>query len=123
MVERPAGKTLQKSAAVEETSSPVETEGQRPSATYWEELQDIYFKRRFQRARNASQESFLDDEDECKINLTKMYHEDSTEGTALVLLTPDATESIDDLIKSLEKDAVEEESESVTEETAAILLD
>lgn len=141
----PAGKKLQKSDAVQETDNPfheaetissefdeAESQGlvQRPSATYWEELQDIYFVKRFKRAQNASQESLMDDEDECKINLTKLYHENSAEKSSSTPreLSQDAADLIDDLIKSFEDefgetDAKTEENESAMNETPATNLD
>lgn len=88
MVQRTIGqRQLQKSLAVQEIDeSSSEDEDslenskeiiEESSRTEWEELQDIYFQKRYTRARNASQESFMEDEDACEINLSNMYQESS----------------------------------------------
>lgn len=82
------------------TQSKPERLVQQPSATYWEELQDIFFEKKFKRARNASQESFMENEDECTINLTKMYKENSGELSSPTPSDPlhDSSDLINDII-------------------------
>lgn len=126
MVERPIGK-LQKSVAIqeseeesfeEESLSDSKEVPPQPERTTWEELQDINFKNRFQRARNASEESLMDDEDACTINLSTMYDEHqiqpSEKLTSLseVLTKQDTLEVIDELIKIFEDDNGEVKDES-----------
>lgn len=125
MVQRTFANKLQKSAAVYETDdSSDETEVSKdeevtPIRTEWELLQDIYFKNRFTRARNASQESFLEDEESCEINLSKMYQENTHQKIEkLPSLKNDPSETLmDELMKSIEvenSEAVNEASQKVS---------
>lgn len=110
MIQRTIGRKLHKSIAVQVTDdSSDETEESKESEdktvrTEWELLQDIYFKNRFTRARNASQESFLEDEESCELNLSKLYQEGTHQKIdKLPSLEIDPPETVMDvLIKSIE---------------------
>lgn len=127
MIPKVAVKKLQKAAAVQETDDSSDEEGSSeevsskdvpevPASTQWEKLQDIYFQKRFSRALNASQESLMEDEHDCSINLSKMYREKSndrsTEKSSSLHKDPsqDTLDVIDDLIKSFEKEMNDERS-------------
>jgi hypothetical protein len=87
------GKKLEKSFAIDEeedeagiagdnedmsSSSDDESQTKKPPATpptQWEEMQDFYFKKRFSRAANASEDSLMEDEELCSINLQNLYSE------------------------------------------------
>lgn len=124
MVQRTIGRKLRKSSAVHEIDdSNDETDGETEnvkSRTEWELLQDIYFKNRFTRARNASQESFMEDEESCEINLSRMYQEvkHSKMDKLPSLKTDPPQEVMDELIRSI--GAVN--SESVNEVTDMSLV-
>lgn len=124
MVQRTIGRKLRKSSAVHEIDdSNDETDGETEnvkSRTEWELLQDIYFKNRFTRARNASQESFMEDEESCEINLSRMYQEvkHSKMDKLPSLKTDPPQEVMDELIRSI--GAVN--SESVNEVTDISLV-
>lgn len=108
-----ADRKLQKSDAVDEEDETTEDEEsssvevpEEPPKTQWEELQDIYFQQRFIRARNASQESLLEDEFDCKINLSNMYEEPTEKSPKKLekVISQDTLDVIDDFIKSFEKE-------------------
>ncbi|KAG5679025.1 hypothetical protein PVAND_008627 [Polypedilum vanderplanki] len=133
-------KKLEKSLAIDEEES-IGSDGssvsdddsqkkqvEQPLATKWEEMHDIYFKKRFSRPLHASVESLMEDEEFCTINLAKMYCEtndsnlkpmNSSPATAtspklqkreiLEKLSSDTLDVIDDLIKSIEKEVACEE--------------
>lgn len=115
MVERPIGKKLQKSLAVHETDSSDDEMSKEsevvPGKTHWEELQDIYFQKRYIRDIHASVESLLEDEDACKINLSNLYQENQPSEKSSSTLTKDVSQdtldAIDELIKSFEKETNE----------------
>lgn len=127
MVQRTIGRKLRKSSAVHEIDDSSdetefndgETENVK-SRTEWELLQDIYFKNRFTRARNASQESFMEDEESCEINLSRMYQEvkHSKMDKLPSLKTDPPQEVMDELIRSIGA----EKSESVNEVTDMSLV-
>lgn len=134
-VEAQIGKKLEKSFAVDEedssshddwTDGSEETKVEVAASTPWEELHDIYFKKRFSRPLNASMESvLLEDEEGCTINLSKMYDEkegklrrNKTESSSppsrrafldKKKLSDDTLDVIDDLIKSIEKEVENDE--------------
>ncbi|XP_070489753.1 FK506-binding protein 5-like [Chironomus tepperi] len=126
------GKKLAKSFAVDEESSNDESDNSEDQTkeeddapkTHWEEMHDIYFRKRFSRPLNASVESLMEDEEDCRINLSNMYQEmDSNKAKPS---TPpsepqrmpsirkepstDTIEMIDELIKSIEKEVKMEEA-------------
>jgi hypothetical protein len=125
---------LAKSFAVDEESSRDESDNSEDETkqeddgpkTHWEEMHDIYFKKRFSRPLNASVESLMEDEEECRINLSNMYQE--MEGSKSKPSTPpsepkrlpslvkepstDTIDVIDALIKSIEKEVKMEEANS-----------
>lgn len=91
--------------------------------TEWELLHDIYFKKRFTRPLNASTESLMEDEEECAVNLMNLYEEkgndsskDESESSPQKIRAPsvqkepsvDTLDVIDELIKSIEKEVLEE---------------
>lgn len=104
----------------EEESS--EDEG--PPATRWEEMHDIYFHKPvlFARGINSSVESLMEDEENCALNLSKMYTdaESHERRVAQIKIEVDDVKSvesmkqnadddntldvIDDLLKSFEKE-------------------
>ena len=111
---------MQKSAAVQETddsNDETEVADNVPVRTEWELLQDIYFKNRFTRARNASQESFLDDEEACEINLSKMYQENTHQKVdKLPAIKKDPSLTVmDELLKSIEVENNDKIMEDVLE--------
>ena len=124
---------MAKSYAVDEDSSNDESDNSEDESkrqidepkTHWEEMHDIYFKKRFSRPLNASVESLMEDEEECRINLSNMYNE--MDGSKAKPSTPptepqrmpslrkepstDSTmDVIDALIKSIEKEVKMEEA-------------
>lgn len=97
----------------EEEVSEDETEEiseEKPSATHWEEMHDVYFKKPilFSHAINTSVESLREDEEECALNLSNMYGEDKPAEVEIEQIDSkiddDTLDVIDDLIKSFEKD-------------------
>ena len=123
---------MAKSFAVDEESSHDESDNSEDEKkeeddgpkTHWEEMHDIYFKKRFSRPLNASVESLMEDEEDCRINLSNMYNE--MDGNKVQPLTPppepkrmpsihkepstDTIDVIDELIKSIEKEVNMEEA-------------
>jgi hypothetical protein len=105
----------------EEEDSEDEMEDDRPSATRWEEMHDIYFQKPilFTRGVNSSVESLMEDEEDCALNLSKMYNDENSE-RRLMPIEIEVDESvenkkqiddvdntldvIDDLLKSFEKE-------------------
>lgn len=81
--------------------------------TDWEKMHDIYFKKRFTRPLHASVESLMEDEENCRINLSKMYDENDSESVPVhapsIQREPsvDTIDVIDELIKSIEKEVKE----------------
>ncbi|CAG9800759.1 unnamed protein product [Chironomus riparius] len=127
------GKKLAKSFAVDELSSHDDSDNSEDETkqeidepkTHWEEMHDIYFKKRFSRPLNASVESLMEDEEECRINLSNMYNEmdaikakpstPPSEPQRMPSLrkepsTDSTMDVIDALIKSIEKEVKMEEA-------------
>lgn len=123
---------MAKSFAVDEESSHDESDNSEDEAkqeeiepkTHWEEMHDIYFKKRFSRPLHASVESLMEDEEFCRINLSNMYHEENKSQPSTPPPDPqrmpsihkeastDTIDVIDELIKSIEKEVKLEEANS-----------
>lgn len=101
----------------EENSDDEGEEG--PSATRWEEMHDIIFTKPilFSRGVNSSVESLMEDEENCALNLSRMYNNDENQNVQIKVEKDDDIESkkqiadndstfdvIDDLLKSFEKE-------------------
>ena len=91
--------------------------------TRWEEMHDIYFKKPilFSRGVNSSVESLMEDEENCALNLSKMYGDENNERNNSVQIKIEVDDEksventknidddktldvIDDLLKSFEKE-------------------
>ncbi|CRK95664.1 CLUMA_CG009122, isoform A [Clunio marinus] len=135
MVERP--RKLLKTAAFEEPEDSseydVSTEGSQDineptSKTQWEELQEFYFKMGIKRALNASMESLMEDEDACKINLSNLYRESSSQLSVKSnepAKSDDTVAVIEKLLKSFEQEnnLTDSTTDLKTEETPNSLIE
>ena len=123
---------MAKSFAVDEESSRDESDSSEdetkrvdePPKTQWEEMHDIYFKKRFSCPLHSSVESLMEDEEDCRINLSNMYHETDvskakpstppSEPQRMPSIRKEASsetiDMIDALIKSIEKEVNLEEA-------------
>lgn len=134
-VEKSIGHKLLKVSAVEESSyedvsddeetteskeeeKPPE-EPQQPEKT-WEELQTEYLQQQLQRYKSVSQESLNEKEKTFEINLSKLFQESPLGEKSPSLeknVSQDTLDVIDDLIKSFERESVEEPDDGVVGET------
>lgn len=104
----------------EEEDSEDETE-EAATATRWEEMHDIIFKKPilFSRGLNSSVESLMEDEENCALNLSRMYNDENYERRPMEIKievdksvenknqiedNDNTLDVIDDLLKSFEKE-------------------
>lgn len=80
-----------------------------PKQTEWEKVQDLYLQNRLKFVNNASQESVLGEEDEFNLSLANLYQEQLMEKPQEPVKNPsqETLDVIDELIKSFEREPVE----------------